>query len=207
MDEGDDGDDDDDDDFQEEVELLPTLQVIVRPQESSKKEEDVSSQEREETSQQAGHSEETELPESDISRVGRPEDRYEYDIIRQLKPEYQELVRNMAFNSKNVLTLADMEGRSPLRYEEIGYFSMLMMLEHLAHESHKNFMEIFAPSTRTDIADEQYHEFHLELKKILEANKNVTQDNLENVQEPDLMDDDPNIPFQSFSTSCRPRPR
>ena len=41
-----DDDDVDDDDVQEEVELLPTLQVIVGPQESSKKEEDVSSQER-----------------------------------------------------------------------------------------------------------------------------------------------------------------
>ena len=37
---------DDDDDAQEEVEFLPTLQVIVRPQEGSKKEEDVSSRER-----------------------------------------------------------------------------------------------------------------------------------------------------------------
>ena len=44
---GDDGDDGDDDDVQEEVELLPTLQVIAGPQESSKKEEDVGSQERE----------------------------------------------------------------------------------------------------------------------------------------------------------------
>ena len=180
-DDGDDDDDvvDDDDDVQEAVELLPTLQVIVGPQESSKKEEDVSSQEREETSQQAGHSGETEIPELNISRVGRPEDRYGHYVIRQLKPEHQELVRNMAFDSQNVLTQDDMEGRSPLLYEEIGCFSMLVMLEYLAYESHKNFMEIFAPSTRTDITDEQHHEFRLEQKRVLEANKNVTQDNFE----------------------------
>jgi hypothetical protein len=42
------------------------------------------------------------------------------------------------------------------------------MLEYLAHESHKNFMEIFKPSTRTDITDEEYHEFRLELKRVVE---------------------------------------
>ena len=73
---------------------------------------------------------------------------------------------------------------------------MLFMMEYLADESHKNFMEFFAPSTQTDITDEQYHEFRLELKKVLKANKNVTQDNFEDVEEPDLMDDDPNIPLQ-----------
>ena len=45
---------------------------------------------------------------------------------------------------------------------------LLSMLEYLAHESHKNFMEIFKPSTRTDITDEEYHEFRLELKRVVE---------------------------------------
>ena len=101
----------DDDDAQEEVEFLPTVQVIVRPQEGSKKEEDVSSREREETSQQAGHSGETEIPELDVTRVGRPEDRYGHYISRQPKPEHQELLRTMAFKSQHVLTVADREGR------------------------------------------------------------------------------------------------
>ena len=48
----------------------------------------------------------------------------------------------------------------------------------------------------THITDEQCYEFRLELKKVLKANKNVTQDNFEDVEEPDLMDDDPNIPLQ-----------
>ena len=201
-----DDDDDDDDDIQAEVQFLPTLQVIVGPQEKTRKEENVSSQEIEETSQQAGHSEETEIPELDLSRISRPEDRYGYYIIRHLKPEHQELLRNMAFNSQNVLSVGDMEGRSPLRYEEIGHSSMLMMLEYLVHESHKNFMEIFAPSTRTDITDEQCYEFRLELKKVFEANKNATQDNFENVEEPDLMDDDPNIPLQRREDQGRADP-
>jgi hypothetical protein len=34
----------------------------------------------------------------------------------------------MAFNSQNVLTTDDMEGRPPLRRDEIGYFSMLFIV-------------------------------------------------------------------------------
>ena len=51
-----------DDEIEEEVELSPTLEVIVGPQEK----EDVSSQEREERSQQAGDSVQTEIPELDF---------------------------------------------------------------------------------------------------------------------------------------------
>ena len=102
----------------------------------------------------------------------------------------------MALNSQNVLNQDEMEGRSPLRREEIGYFSMVFKMEYLVHESHKNFVDIVAPPTRTDITDEQYHEFRLELKRVKEANKHINQDNFEDVDEPDLMDDDPNIPLQ-----------
>ena len=79
---------DEDDDAEEEVEFLPTLEVIVRPQEKTKEEEDVSSPQREETSQQAGHSEETEIPELDVTRVNRPEERYGRHVITQLNPEH-----------------------------------------------------------------------------------------------------------------------
>ena len=47
-----------------------------------------------------------------------------------------------------------------------------------------------------EITDEEYHEFRLELKRVNEANKHINQDNFEDVDEPDLMDDDPNIPLQ-----------
>ena len=186
----------DDEDADEEVELLPALEVVLRPQAEEKEEEHVSSQQREETSQQAGRSDQTEIPELEVPRGNSPEERYGIYFIRQLKPEYQELLRDMAFNSQNVLNRDDREGREPLRREEIGYFSMVFMMEYLVHESHKSFMEFFAPSTRTDITDEQYHEFRLELKRVKEANRHINQDNFEDVDEPDLMDDDPNIPLQ-----------
>jgi hypothetical protein len=110
----------------------------------------------------------------------RLEDRYGRYIIRQLKPEHQELLRNMAFNSQNVLTAADKEGRSPLRYEEIGYFSLLFMLEYIANASHKSFMENFATSTQTDITYEQF--------QLKEAKGNATQDDFEEKEEPDQME-------------------
>ena len=46
-------------------------------------------------------------------------------------------------------------------------------------------MEIFAPATKTDITDEQYHEFRLETRKGQRGQR-----------EPDLMDEDPTIPLQ-----------
>ena len=195
-----------DDDVQEETQFLPSLQVIVRPQVKTSKEEDVSSLQREETSQQAGPSEDEEPLELDIARIRRPEDRYGHFIVRQLKPEHQLLLKDMAFNSQNVLTDDDREGRSPLCRDEIGYFSLVFMLEYLASESLTTFMEAFGPSTRTDISYDEHHDFHLELKRVAEANKNVTQDNFEDTEEPDLMDDDPNIPLQRREDQGRADP-
>ena len=75
---------------------------------------------------------------------------------------------------------------------------MVLMMEYLVSESHKSCMELCAPWTRTDITDERYHEFRLELKKLKNENKHLSHSpaSFEDVDEPDLMDDDPNIPLQ-----------
>ena len=133
---------------------------------------------------------------TDLARINRPEDRYGCFIVRQLKTEHQLLLKDTRFKSQNVLSEADREGRSPLRRNEIGYFSLLFFMEYMAGESLTTFMETFAPSTQTDISYDDYHDFHLEVKRVIEENKNITVDNFENVEEPDLNDDDPNIPLQ-----------
>jgi ABC-type Na+ efflux pump permease subunit len=139
---------DDDDDVDEEVELLPTLEVIVRPQEKSKKEDDVSSQQRGETSQQAGHSEQRGITELDVASGHSPEERHGIYVVRQLSPKYQELLRDISFNSQNILTGEDREGRPPMRRDQVGFFGMVLLMEYMFAESHGSFMDTFAPSTQ-----------------------------------------------------------
>ena len=79
-------------------------------------------------------------------------------------------------------------------------------MEYLAGESLTTFMETFVPSTQTDISYDDYHEFHLEVKRVVEANKNVTLDNFEDIEEPDLNDDDPHIPLQRREDQGRADP-
>jgi hypothetical protein len=73
---------------------------------------------------------------------------------------------------------------------------MVLMMEYMVAKSHSSFMEVFAPATRFDISDEDYHELRLELKRLVNDNKNFGPSNFEDVEKKDLMDDDPNIPLQ-----------
>jgi len=130
---------------------------------------------KEETPQPAvSSSDEEEVVITDLDRINRPEDRYGCFIVRQLKTEHQLLLKDMCFNSQNILGEEDGEGRLPLRRNEIGYFSLLFFMEYLAGESLTTFMETFAPSTQADISIDDYHDFHLEVKREIEANKNIT---------------------------------
>ena len=52
------------------------------------------------------------------------------------------------------------------------------------------------PITETEISYDKYHGFHLDVKRVINANKHITVDNFEDVEEPGLNDDDPNIPLQ-----------
>ena len=57
-------------------------------------------------------------------------------------------------------------------------------------------MEIYVPITETEISYDKYHEFHVDVKRVINANKHITVNNFENAEEPDLNDDDPNIRLQ-----------
>ena len=188
-------DDDDDDDDQDDTTSLPSLQVTVRPQAKVENEEGVSSLQKEETPQPAV-SDDDEVVFTDRARINGPEDRYGCFIVRQLKTEHHLLLKEMCINSQVVLSGDDLEGRSPLRPDEIGYFSLLFFMEYAADTSLTSFMETFVTSTQTEISYDDYHDFHLEIKRVIEANKHITVDNFEDVEEPDLNDDDPNIPLQ-----------
>ena len=69
-------------------------------------------------------------------------------------------------------------------------------MEYAADTSLISFMDIYVPTTQTEISCDTYHDFHLDVKRVINANKHLTVDNFEDVEEPDLNDDDPNIPLQ-----------
>ena len=60
-----------------------------------------------------------------------------------------------------------------MRRDQESFFGMVFMMEHLVSESHSSFMDTFVPSTRTDITDEQYHEFRVELKRVKEETEHL----------------------------------
>ena len=70
-------------------------------------------------------------------------------------------------------------------------------------------MEIYVPITETEISYDKYHEFHVDVKRVINANKHITVDNFEYVEEPDVNDDDPNSKHSSStprrSKRCRSR--
>ena len=111
--------------------------------------------------------------------------------------------RAIAFNSQNILTGADREGRELTHRDQVGYFAMVFMMEYMVAESHSSFMEVFAPASQTDITDEQYHEFRLELRRVKEANTHITQANFE---EEDWTWSDEWRSKYSSSTTWRSRP-
>ena len=84
-----------------------------------------------------------------------------------------------------------MDGRRPLQRGDISYLSMLLMMEVLAFESFSNFMGVYAPLMNFNISYDDYHDLKLSLSTVLENNKNVTSDNFADVEEPDLVDDNP----------------
>ena len=180
----------------DEAQFLPSLHVVVRPQEKDKADEGVGSLQKEETPQHGASSDDDDVVSIDLAQINRPEDRYGCFIVRQLKREHQSMLRDLCINSQVVLQGDDLEGGPPLRRETVGYFSLLFFMEFVADTSLTSFLEDYASSTQAQIQYDTYHEFHLEVKRVFEANKQITVDNFENVEEPDLNDDDPNIPLQ-----------
>ena len=207
-------DHEDDDDADEELKFLPRLNVFVRPQE----EKSSGSQEREEFGKdirvRPSEKEETQLspqPEEVVEwwnleaqeqdvlpeahPIRRPEDRHGQFLIRQLKPEHRRILHEITLTGQNVLRGDDLEGDQPLQRGDISYFSLLLMMTALADSTFRVFMEHWAPAMGYEITYDQYHEFKLDITKVLKDNEHITSDNFLDVEEPDLADDDPETPL------------
>ena len=130
-----------------------------------------------------------------MAPITRPEDRHGQFLVRQLNHAQQRQLYDITLSSQNVLSREDLEGREPFQRGDISYLSLLMMLEVLAFESFSNFMEIYAPRMQYNISYGDYDEVKLALSTILENNRHITSANFEDVEEPDLVDDDPNTPL------------
>ena len=98
-------------------------------------------------------------------------------------------------SSSNVFTDEDLEGYPRLRRGDFTYLQTLMMMEALASESFGDFMNIQRHQLQIEISHEDYHEFHLNLRKVFDDNQHITTRNFEDVEEPDLVDDDPDTPL------------
>ena len=81
-----------------------------------------------------------------MQHLRRPEDRHGQFFLRQLKPAHQRLLHEITLTGQVVLRGDDLEGGEPLQRADISYFSLLLMMEALAHASFKTFMEYYATS-------------------------------------------------------------
>ena len=135
-----------------------------------------------------GHEQDV-LPDAHPSRT--PEDRHGQFLLRQLKPEHRRILHEITLAGQNVLRGDDLEGGQPLQRGDISYFSLLLMMTALADAEFKTFMDYYAPAMGYEISYDQYHEFKLDIGKVLKDNEHITSDNFLDVEEPDLVDDDP----------------
>ena len=110
-----------------EAQFLPSLHVVVRPQEKDKADEGVGSLQTEETPQHGASSDDDDVVSIDLAQINRPEDRYGCFIVRQLKREHQSMLRDLCINSQVVLQGDDLEGGPPLCRETVGYFSLMFL--------------------------------------------------------------------------------
>ena len=178
----------------------PRLQVIVKPQEKKDDDKGVSSLQRGETQEQDGLSGDDHDVLENVAPITRAEDRHGQHLVRQLSHAHQRLLHEITLSSQNVLRGDDLEGRRAPQRGEISYFSMQLMMKF---EPFSNFMETYGPSMQFEISYDDYHELHLSLKEVLENNRHLTVDNFEDVEEPDLADDDPNTPLPCFEGQGR----
>ena len=189
--------DHDDDDAEDELEFLPRLQVFVRPQEEKasgsheREEEGVGSQEREETQPQ--QDEDEILPDANPRR--NPEDRQGLFLVRQLKPEHRRILQDITLAGQAILTGDDLEGDQPLERGDISYFSLWLMMSALSDASFSTFMDQYAPMMGYEISYDTYHEFKLDIDKVLKDNEHLGAENFLGAEDPDLVDDDPNTPL------------
>ena len=65
----------------------------------------------------------------------------------------------------------------------------------LADASFKTFMDQYVPMMGYEISWDKYHEFKLDIEKVLKDNEHIDADNFLDIEEPDLVDDDPETPL------------
>ena len=99
-----------------------------------------------------------------------------------------------------------MEGGQPLQRGDISYFSLLLMMTALAHAEFGTFMDHYAPAMGFEISYDDFHEFKLEIGRVLQENEHITSDNFQDVEEPELVDDDPDPPLPDLQGQGRVDP-
>ena len=78
------------------------------------------------------------------------------------------------------------------------------MMTALADAEFKTFMDYYTPAMGYEISYDQYHEFKLDIGKVLKDNEHITSDNFLDVEEPDLVDDDPETPLPDLQGKVVP---
>ena len=142
----------------------------------------------------------------DAAPIRKPEDRHGQFLLRQLKPEHQRLLHEITLTGQVVLRGPDLEGGEPLQRGDISYFSLHLMMAALAHASFKTFMEYYAPAMNFEVSYDTYHEFKLAIGKVIEDNQHITSDNFLDIEEPELVDDDPETPLPDPQGQSRADP-
>ena len=69
------------------------------------------------------------------------------------------------------------------------------MMSALSDASFSTFMNQYAPMMGYEISWDTYHEFKLDIDKVLKDNEHLSAENFFGAEDPDLVDDDPNTPL------------
>ena len=144
------------------------------------------------------------LPDANPRR--NPEDRHGQFLIRQLKPEHRRILHEITLTSQGILQGDDLEGGQPLQRGDISYFSLWLMMSALSDASFTTFMDQYAPMMVVEISYDKYHEFKLDIDKVLRDNEHIDADNFLDIEEPDLADDDPETPLPDLQGQSRADP-
>ena len=67
-------------------------------------------------------------------------------------------------------------------------------------------MEYYAPAMNFEVSYDTYHEFKLAIGKVIEDNQHITSDNFLDIEEPELVDDDPETPLPDPQGQSRADP-
>ena len=71
---------------------------------------------------------------------------------------------------------------------------MTLMMEALNFAPFKTFTELYAPAMNFEVSYDIYHELKLSIHDVLENNRHITSDNFPDVEDPELVDENPETP-------------